>query len=377
MGGKTVSTRIILVGGFLGAGKTTLLARAAELLAGSGQRVGLVTNDQAANLVDTVVLKQYGHAVREVPGGCFCCKLDDFVTAAGQLLDDEQIDVILAEPVGSCTDLSATVLQPLKDRHGSRFEIGPFSVLVDVTQVRALLHLQQFEASATGPRPLPESVLYIYRKQIEEADLIVLNKIDRLDEHQLQELHAALSAEFADTPCFAISARNNTGVVQWLRYAMDQPEGGRTVAQVDYDIYAEGEAVLGWLNAAMSISASSAVDWTEWIDRFLECFRRHCATSGGQIAHAKLLLESAQGTARAHLVANDQPLECIGSLTGHCDTCRLVFNARVHLDPASLRGVFQQALDESLDEGSRCKQLEIDVFSPPRPRPPYRYERPV
>lgn len=46
-------TRIIFVGGFLGAGKTTLLWRAAELLARRGKRVGLITNDQAPDLVDT------------------------------------------------------------------------------------------------------------------------------------------------------------------------------------------------------------------------------------------------------------------------------------------------------------------------------------
>ena len=54
------TTRLILVGGFLGAGKTTLLAQAAERLARQGKRVGLVANDQAADLVDTELLKETG-----------------------------------------------------------------------------------------------------------------------------------------------------------------------------------------------------------------------------------------------------------------------------------------------------------------------------
>src|SRR5438309_8095938 len=105
---------VILVGGFLGAGKTTLLAAAAERLAAQGKRVALVTNDQAANLVDTAVLKERDLPVDEVSGGCFCCKFDDLIAAMDHLVGAKQPEVVLGEPVGSCTDLSATVMQPMK-----------------------------------------------------------------------------------------------------------------------------------------------------------------------------------------------------------------------------------------------------------------------
>jgi G3E family GTPase len=50
------STRIILAGGFLGAGKTTLLWNAAQELMKQGLRVGLITNDQAPELVYSAIL---------------------------------------------------------------------------------------------------------------------------------------------------------------------------------------------------------------------------------------------------------------------------------------------------------------------------------
>ena len=66
-----MSTQLILVGGFLGSGKTTLLEHAAERLRSEGEQVGLVTNDQAANLVDTSLLEgSHAGEVREVAGGC-------------------------------------------------------------------------------------------------------------------------------------------------------------------------------------------------------------------------------------------------------------------------------------------------------------------
>src|SRR5947209_11154997 len=99
--------RFVMVGGFLGAGKTTTLARLARFYADRGQKVGLVTNDQAQDLVDTNSLRAQGFAVEEVPGACFCCRFDDLVAKVGTLQDGERPDVILAEPVGSCTDLVA------------------------------------------------------------------------------------------------------------------------------------------------------------------------------------------------------------------------------------------------------------------------------
>ena len=55
--------------------------------------------------------------VGEVAGACFCCKFDDLVATAQQLGEHQQPDVLIAEPVGSCTDLAATVIEPLRQGH--------------------------------------------------------------------------------------------------------------------------------------------------------------------------------------------------------------------------------------------------------------------
>src|SRR5207245_8929631 len=116
--------RFILIGGFLGAGKTTTMARLARSYRNRGQQVALVTNDQAQDLVDTTSLRAQGFAVEEVAGACFCCRFDDLVDKVGALQTHERPDVFLAEPVGSCTDLVATVVQPLRDLYGERFDVA-------------------------------------------------------------------------------------------------------------------------------------------------------------------------------------------------------------------------------------------------------------
>src|SRR3954471_11476632 len=104
--------RFIMLGGFLGAGKTTAMSRLARHYMDRGQRVGLVTNDQAADLVDTHSLREQGFPVEEVAGACFCCKFDELLTKVGSLESAQHPDIILAEPVGSGPVLAAGVVQP-------------------------------------------------------------------------------------------------------------------------------------------------------------------------------------------------------------------------------------------------------------------------
>src|SRR3954447_25439046 len=165
--------RFVMLGGFLGAGKTTLIARLARRYQGRGLRVGLVTNDQAQDLVDTTSLRAQGLSVEEVPGACFCCRFDDLVDRVGRLEAGRGPEVILAEPVGSCTDLVATVVQPLKDLYGERFEVGPYPVLFKPSH--GLRILRNDAGSGFSPK-----AAYIFRKQLEEADAVVINRIDEM-----------------------------------------------------------------------------------------------------------------------------------------------------------------------------------------------------
>src|SRR5262249_29879770 len=154
------------------------LARLAHCYAGRGQRVGLVTNDQAQDLVDTTSLRSQGFAVEEVPGACFCCKFDDLVGTVGRLETSQRPDVILAEPVGSCTDLVATVVQPLRQLYGDRFNVAPYPVLFKPSHGLRILR------GETGAGFSPKAA-YIFKKQLEEADAILVNRADELSAAEL------------------------------------------------------------------------------------------------------------------------------------------------------------------------------------------------
>ena len=210
-------TKMIIVGGFLGAGKTTLLAKAAGKLAARGVKVGLVTNDQAANLVDTGVLRQAGQEVKEVAGACFCCAFNRMLFVCDELIASFHPDVIIGEPVGSCTDLSATVLQPMKKLCRDFLDLSPYTVLIDPAEF-----LKNIRPDASTLKP----VRYIYRKQIEEADLVVVDKVDTLSAEALAEIQSLIHSEFPGIPVRTMSSVNGNGVDEWLGHDPGRRQGG-------------------------------------------------------------------------------------------------------------------------------------------------------
>lgn len=78
--------------------------------------------------------------MEEVAGSCFCCNFNGFVDAIKNLRTDIIADVIIAEPVGSCADLSATIVNPLKKYHSPELTISPLSVLADPSRLCSILH---------------------------------------------------------------------------------------------------------------------------------------------------------------------------------------------------------------------------------------------
>jgi G3E family GTPase len=359
--------RFVMIGGFLGAGKTTAMARLARHYRGRGQRVGLVTNDQAEKLVDTTSLRAQGFPVEEVAGACFCCRFNDLVGKVGSLQQAERPDVILAEPVGSCTDLVATVVQPLRDLYGERFQVAPYPVLFKPSHGGRILRNE----SGAGFSP---KAAYIFRKQLEEADAIVVNRIDELSAAEQKELVGLVSREYPGVPVLPLSAKTGQGFEALTELLDQEGDFGRKILDIDYDVYAEGEAELGWLNASARLSAAQPFDLDALLLDVVGRLREALGRQGLEVAHLKAIGQHELSFGVANLVSSGTQPELSLPSRGRVSAADLIVNARVAADPAVLEEQVRRTVAAVCQaHGCRADFAAVQSFRPGRPQPTHRY----
>ena len=370
--------QLILIGGFLGAGKTSAILRIAKHLSGRGKLVGIITNDQSENLVDTRLARGVVPLVREVPGGCFCCRSDVLASILVSLATDNQPDFVIAEPVGSCTDIIATVVKPLMNKFETPFRIARYTVLLD--GIRALRGMTRNEK---GPQ-FHEDIEYIHTKQLEEADIIAVNKSELLNSKSKREILDYLAARFPNASLKLVSARSGTGILQLLNDILAEPSPQRDSIQVDYKRYASGEARLGWVNMLLQLRFSSAPQKIKrgHLARIAERVRDSLARQNGHVAHFKLSLhtkvrtrESPNGIDRVYGVCQfagtGSEVSEVLSMNSPHSSYWITLNLRAEGSPRLLDGVVRAEIKQAFADG-KIRTVRCSAFRPAAPKPIYR-----
>lgn len=336
---------VVVVGGFLGAGKTTLILAAARELERRGLRSAVILNDQGDELVDTRLARRQGMHSGEVTGGCFCCRF----SALAAVLDELRAfapAVIFAEPVGSCTDIAATVLAPLREEF-DRYRLAPFTVLVDPARAEELL----------GADADPD-MAFLFEQQLREADLVCMTKAD---------LYADAAA-IPGVPLRRLSANSSADVAAWLDEVIhSEAAPGHKTLTIDYARYAEAEAALAWLNLSLEFEPAAPLSPAMVVGPFLDALDAALTSAGVQIVHLKFFDSSPAGWLKAAQCANGESPR----VEGHLDASpashhELLLNLRAKGDPLRVRKIVEEQL-RALD-GAQIK-LRIECFSPAPPQP--------
>lgn len=336
---------IAIVGGFLGAGKTTLILAAAKELEHRGIRSAVILNDQGSELVDTGYATQNGMHSGEVTGGCFCCKLSDLLRVMKEL-SAYKPDVIFAEPVGSCTDISATILHPLLE-YSNEFRLAPFTVLVDPERARSLL------ADDADP-----DLSFLFNKQLQEADLVCWTKSD------LYPDYPKISAQHVRQ----ISAQTGQGITPWLDEIFSGTfKVGSEILDIDYEQYARAEAALAWLNLQVTIEPRVPCSPAVMLGPLLDRLDREFTANRIAIVHLKAIVDSPTGFLKAAMCANGQEPAVEGALDASpASQHQLLLNLRAVGSAQQVRDIAEREINR-ID--GKLTGLHIDCFHPAAPKP--------
>lgn len=356
---------LAVIGGFLGAGKTTSILNIAKHLTEKGRKVGIVTNDQGSGLVDTNFLTKSGLTVLEVTGGCFCCNFDEFISKINELSENLLPDIILAEPVGSCTDLIATIFKPIMIKFTEKFMMSPLSVVADPRRIRKLM--------MEDPSSFPSEINYLFKKQLEEADIIVLNKVDTISMEQIADIVSFLKTKFKGIQVITVSAKEDYGIEDWISLISGKSAFQKPSLNINYETYAYAEECLGWLNSRFLVNSAVPHDANKFILELINEIKEELKKLNLEIAHLKVYEISGEDYAKASLTDIFDDVNFDREMKGHVMTASLIINARINALPETLQPVTLDALKKvAALNGIALSPIDLQCFKPGKPKPTHR-----
>ena len=303
--------------------------------------------------------------VGEVAGSCFCCNFNALTSTVEHLGTGQLPEIILAEPVGSCTDLVATVIRPLAQVYGKPLNIAPYGVILKPSHG---LRILRGEGSGFSPK-----AAYIFRKQIEEADFVVINRIDELPAADVAELQILLERDYPGRPIIRCSARTGEGFHALTEMLDQKGQFGRRVMDVDYDLYAEGEAELGWLNSQVAVHAPNPFALDELLLDLIKRLHARLVAASAEAAHLKVIGLCDSSYAVANLVSNAAGPELSLPSLSTTRTADVVVNARVAADPVTLEQLVRTELNSAVSTiNGMLTVTSMQSFQPGRPVPTHR-----
>jgi G3E family GTPase len=172
---RTQPLPLLVLTGFLGSGKTSTLGHWLAHTTLPLKRTAVIINDFGSVNVDAALLARRQLELRSITGGCVCCQsFEDLVAQVSALADNPDLDLVWIETSGLADPEEVLDHLSVPELH-DRTLIRRLILVVDASD---------FPCSWRGRA--------VQEEQIRYADLILLNKTDRIDNQTREKVEAAL-----------------------------------------------------------------------------------------------------------------------------------------------------------------------------------------
>lgn len=339
-------------------------------------KVTLITNDQGDDLVDTVYSDLLGFDTGEITGGCFCCRFPDLLEALKKAADESHPDLIIAEAVGSCTDLNATVILPIEQFHKDILEVAGFWVLADGARFTGEFTSLDLENPIT-----PLEVLAAH--QLQESRVVLLSKTDLLPEqNSLEKVTERIMGINPHSEIIPISSIEGWGF-DTLRSLLESREPLLPFHEIplDYEVYAEAEAAYGWYNGSWDIRSEEKLLPSSLAFHILSQIQRSLKGQGkgaaDPIAHVKVLLITAEGALKLSAAGGIIQASDVQELPAS-SSIHTVVNIRAEAAPETIAESVQKVCEKTIPTafpGAHCSGYRKETLVPSPPKPTYRLKR--
>lgn len=361
-------TNYMIVSGFLGSGKTTTMIAMArtinERLKAQGQpgHAAIIANDLGAkNLVDADFTRTADIDINEITGDCICYVTEDLVTAITRLAD-AGANIVISDIPGAGVGALDHVYLTLKDEYPGQFNLLPLTCLVDPMRLRMML-----PGDARQDIHLPEEMRFLLNAQLLEADLIVLNKCDLIDQEERQADLDFIRRAYPDTPVMAISARTGEGIPALVDYVLThQANAQPRDLGLDSEEFDAAEAQMCWYNRRFFAKQRDEknIDFNVVVEDLMEAIRDGLIEAKRNVPHLKLFAAGeGRDFVKCSLVGVDYDLEFERRLDQDYTAIAIIVNARATCESETFGEIVEDAMDAIKQKyGLKCNVIFTECF---------------
>ena len=355
------STRLLVLGGYLGAGKTTLAINLAKSMkAKHDKTTAIITNDQGDVLVDTEYARDSGFDTREIMGGCFCTNFDNFVANARNLVATGKPDVIIAEPIGSSTNIMSSVVSPMRSLYPDEFSVAPLCVAVDCVRALDILN-------SSKDRDV-DTVDLIPAHQIRDAEVVILTKTDLVSKDTIAKIREKIDAMIPGIRMIETSSTDLRNIEDIMDIILSEEVSVKAPIAEDNRGFAFEKAKLGWYSGTYKVDPQGDLDMYSLATDLMKGVASEYGAKS--IVHVKVMLESPEAACKMSLVQENMQVDGIFGSRFMKTEGKLVLNARVISPPKKLEEVMRDIIGNATEKYGMKLEMENEKCFMPKPESP-------
>lgn len=336
--------------GFLGSGKTTAMMALTRYFCEHYGKAAMISNDLGGQgLADNRYAQMRGCNASELTGDCICYQTENLVFLLNQLFDNEGCQLVLSDIPGFGVGALEHVYHTLNEQYPGQFDLAPFTVLIEPKTVELLRENRGGDAA------------YILNSQLEEADLIVLNKCDLLDKSAREHAAGYLRTSYPQANVISISAKIGEGL-ECLARALSAGSASMRRPDIGYGGEAFTSAMSKICEFNMQFYATvccNDFDGNAYLTALAEGIQTALQNTGTQIPHLKLLAWKPEGEyGRVDLLGWDCPIEVNQRFESPCTDLAVVLNSSLICPADDL----ERILTERIKSVSEAYQLTLMIY---------------
>ncbi|MDR0334486.1 MAG: hypothetical protein LBH69_01180, partial [Methanomassiliicoccaceae archaeon] len=263
-------------------------------------------------------------------------------------------DIIIAEPIGTSTNLMGSVVAPLRTLYPNEFDVAPFTVVIDCIRAAEIL-------SGSKEKNI-ESVDLIPAHQIKEAEVIILSKADMVRPEAVANIKENLKTILPDADVIETSSSDLRNIDKIIEMILSDRVSTKVAERDNNRGFAFEKAKLGWYSGTFAITPIGRVDMYSMSSDIMRGVAKEYGPKA--IVHVKVIISSPEAAAKMSLVQESIQVDGIYGSRFISGEGKLVLNARVISPPKRLEDTMRKIIDSLSSYPVRIERISESCFSP-------------